>query len=583
MCAMLLLVGSVAHAASSKVSLCYGKMASTGVSKTGKGRVSAAVVIPKSELLRYAGAKVKAMRVGLVTADGVSNLTAWVRNAVDGTDLCSADISQIASGWNEVALTDGLTINADNNLVLGYSFDQEKSVKCMSVAGADTDGGVWIALRGDDGDAWQNRSGDYVGSLSVELVVEGDNVPTKNVAIVDAKAENKVVKKGDRLSVSCTVRNTEDGDALDAVSYEYSVDGETLGTLAGTKRLAYGEEETVTLTLPTENLSTDAAHDFVVKAVAAGDGYDADNTAAMTLAVYTDSVERKVLLEEFTSEDCPNCPRAIETIKTCESEGYAEHWVQISHHVGYKDDWLTVEEDKAYVWFYGDDGSFAPAGMFDRTQNDAFNASVPVFSIGYANTFRPMVEAAMAVPAFVSVAQNLTYDAATRQMGVAVTAKKMPQLDALCKQPRLTVIVLEDSILHHNQAGYNSTSFCHRHVYRKCISEIWGDVLTWNGSEATANYTFTLPEDWDARYIETVAFISNYNADDRNDCNVFNANRAELKGLTASIGDLTVNRSVKSVEYYDLSGRKVVQPAHGVCLKKVTYADGTHKVSKQMY
>lgn len=576
MCTMLLLFGGMVHAASSRVGLCLGKISETGMSKTGKGRVSAAVIIPSSELKKYEGAAIKQIRIGLATADGISNLQGWVRKELTGTDLCTAGLDNIQKGWNTADFSGNVTIDSSSDLVIGYSFDQDKSVACMAVGGIDDENGCWNAL----GDNWQNRSNMCGGSLCIEIVVEGDMVPEKNLAIISAVADNNVIKKNSNMHVACVVRNTSSASDVEGYKCTYSVGDKSFGELQSSKTLKYGEEDTLSIDLPTGELTTDEKLNLNIAVSTPGDGYIDDNTASISFSVYENSIERTVLLEEFTSEECANCPRAIETIAQCMEEGYSKHVVQITHHVGYKDDWLTVDEDRNYIWFYGEGGSFAPAGMLDRTQNDKFDSDVPVFSIAYPDTFRPMLDEAISVPAFVSVDQSLAYDKASRKMDVTVDLHKLPQLDILCPNARLTLIIIEDSILAKHQAGYNSPTFHHRHVYRKCLSDIWGDEISWNNNDATVFYSFELPKEWNEQNIETIAFVSEYDADDYNSCKVFNSCKSSLKGIASSVNSIETGSKIKAVKYYDLSGRTVAEPSKGMFIKAVTYDNGTTKATK---
>lgn len=578
LCAMLLFVSGMAHASIGKIGSCWGQLSANGYSKTGKGRISAAVIIPQSQLKAYDGARITAIRVGLITADGISNLTAWTRQSIEGTNLVEADFDGFSAGWNEQQVTSAQTIDASHDLVVGYSFDQEKSVKAMSVAGNDGDNGYWVAKD----DVWQNRSADIEGSLSVELVVEGDMVPAKNLTIESLTVDSTVIQYGNTITASVQVRNTALSDIVGTVDYKYNVGDYWQMTENNEISLAYGEATTVNLYIPTDNLPVDKKLQLNLSAIVDGDGYTSDNNDSLYVSVYNKSVPRKVLLEEFTSEFCSNCPRAIQTIEECMNEGYDEHLIQISHHVGYKDDWLTVEEDTAYEWFYGTNGTFAPAGMLDRTQREEYNASVPVFSIGYADTFRPMLDVAIAQPAFVDVSVWTGYDVFSRKLDINVFVNKLPQLDVLCSEPRLTVILTEDSILHHDQAGYNSQTFRHRHVYRKCISDIWGDTIKWTTTSASCYYQYTLPEEWNEQYVEVVAFVSAYNPNDRNECQVFNSAYMLNDHYYTSVQSVGNDGCAVSQEYFDISGRKLSKMRKGLNIVRTTSKDGTVMTRKLM-
>ena len=49
------------------------------------------------------------------------------------------------------------------------------------------------------------------------------------------------------------------------------------------------------------------------------------------------------------------------------------------------------------------------------------------------------------------------------------------------------------------------------------------------------------------------------------------------------INSTTQNKNVRSVEYYNLTGRRVQDPAHGIYIIKTIYADGTTTCRNHLY
>jgi hypothetical protein len=47
------------------------------------------------------------------------------------------------------------------------------------------------------------------------------------------------------------------------------------------------------------------------------------------------------------------------------------------------------------------------------------------------------------------------------------------------------------------------------------------------------------------------------------------------------LSDVTISKAVKSVEFYDIMGRRVTKPSNGIYVKRVTYTDGSVATSKQ--
>lgn len=570
-CVVLALAGGSAHAASLRLGLCEGQLATTGVSKTGSGTIQVAIVLPSQEFAQYTGATLSGMRIGLMLTDGISDVKGFVRTSLDGENLATATVSDPVVGWNEVQFdaVPNYQLIAGQDLVIGYQFVQSKSVKCISLAGRTTADSYWVAKNGE----WDNRSDKAEGAVSVELIIDGPMVPAVNLAL-ESVIYPKIVRLGDELEAQVVVRNM----AMTPVngytcSYQPDMHLEYLDQIDRSGvTLDFLQRDTCVIRIPAELLSADEVLQpmaVTISDAAQLDEIEADNSTIVYRTVYADSLPHLVLLEEFTTEECGNCPRAINTFAQMTAEGY--EFAQISHHVGYYTDFLTVSEDKANLWFYGTDGSFAPAGMLDRTADPDYHTvngftGVPVFSVGYADGFRPAMQKAVSQPAFVSVSPVLSYDDATRELQVEVEVEKLPVFDALTSEARLTVVLVEDSIPAQHQAGISSSSFRHRHVYRKSITDQWGDLLEWEGSSAHHSVAYTLPEEWNADYIAAVCYISNYNPADRCDCQVFNTAVAEVSQI-AAIEQVQQDASVAPVLRYDLMGRVVSAKEHGFVIR----------------
>lgn len=572
-CVVLALAGESAHAASLRLGLCEGQLATTGISKTGSGTIQVAVVLPAQEFEQYAGASLAGMRFGLLLTDGISEVQGFVRTSLDGENLATATVADPVIGWNEVqfdAVPD-YQLEAGQDLVIGYQFVQSKSVKCISLAGRTTTDSYWVAKNGE----WDNRSDKAEGAVSVELMIDGPMVPAVNL-VLESVAYPKIVRLGDELGAQVVVRNM----AMTPVcgytcSYQADKYLEYLDQIDRTGvTLDFLQRDTCVIRIPAELLSADEVlkpMPVFISDAAQLDEIEADNSAVIYRTVYADSVPHLVLLEEFTTEECGNCPRAINTFAQMTAEGYK--YAQISHHVGYYTDFLTVSEDKANLWFYGTEGSFAPAGMLDRTADPDYHtvngySGVPVFSVGYADSFRPAMEKAVNQPAFVSVSPVLSYDASTRELQVEVDVDKLPVLDALTSEARLTIVLIEDSIPAQHQAGISSSSFRHRHVYRKSITDQWGDLLEWEGSHAHHSVAYTLPEEWNADYIAAVCYVSNYNPSDRCDCQVFNTAVAAVNDI-AGIEKVTLDDPASSDvrHLYNLFGQPINAGAYGLLIR----------------
>lgn len=579
---------------------CEGQMSEKGYGKTGNGTISAAVVIPKEQLAKYAGARVTGIRIGLVKADGFSNLRGWVRNSLNGADIAVADVASPHVGWNDVAL-DGGSVSGTDDIVVGYSFAQEVTARCMSVAGPVDSNGYWIAKNGE----WTDKSGEKIGSLSIELVIEGDNVPAVNLGVTGTTFD-KVTEFGKPYTAKVGVQNISNA-TVNGYSYKCSISGKTVAEGNIENKLEAFAHDTIDVSFASDAVAKGVRIPVAVEVFADGDGYAADNTATVYMSTYDEAntkYHHNVLLEEFSTEECGNCPRAINTIEQCMEQGFDKNVIQVTHHAGYKYDFLTTPDDVEMEWFYGSNGTFAPAAMLDRLSDEPCKEVLggkpdsPVMSVGYANTFSPVLSYVTSRLAFVGVTPTCTYDAASRRIDITVDVEKDDVFDALGPAPRLFVYILQDSILHHHQAGYSSDTFKHRHVYRASVTPLFGEELAFSGNKAQKRYSYVLPEAvesslfWEEEYeknvpleardVEVVAFVGNYNPQDACDCTVFNTGRYSLKNdIPASVSSVESEKGIVAVEYLGIEGTGIKgNVANGIYLKHITYADGTRKTVK---
>ena len=155
----------------------------------------------------------------------------------------------------------------------------------------------------------------------------------------------------------------------------------------------------------------------------ADDENPSDNVSNGTFDFDELDFTRSVLVEEFTTEKCVNCPRAAATIaEVIHDPDYAGKVNVACHHAGYYTDHLTNDADNAYLWFY-DGGSFAPGILYDRTST--------VQSVGDTGSVAAIIDERLAVKGGVSFSISATYNPATDSVNVrlereAATGTKAP-------------------------------------------------------------------------------------------------------------------------------------------------------------
>ncbi len=537
--------------------------------------VSGAIYLPAGEVKTYAGSNIDSIRVGLVQKLGITEMKVWVRETLDGEDLVMASIEKkdIVKGWNVIKFEEPYTIPADNTtgLYIGYSTYQTSSNYGMAVLDTPQPNALWTQL-GTNAE-WVDRSAE--GTLCLEAIISGDQLPLHNLRLLSLSGpEDYVILRG-QMTVTGMVKNvalqTITGfdvetrfDCTDKV-YHSHVDL-TLAHLEESE-FSYTIEPdiqevgqgTVTVTITHLNEGDDENMD--------------DNTQSRTFDIVSEDFTRRVLLEEFTTERCSNCPRVATFLHNIlEDDYYKESVVAVCHHSAYYTDWLTIPSDNELLWYFNDNGStYAPAMMFDRWTTDPTGTS-PLSTPNSQNDLKAAIDHCLRQPAFVSVNMQAKLDTQEKIVKVLVQGSRSKE-NITVNPARITVWLVEDNILARGQAGAGS-QWTHQHTGRD-INNTWGDVVEWE-EDGSYSYEcqFRVRSDYKQEDLLVAAMIYDYDEDVAKNI-VCNANQVHVTSDGSSTGIVQMNTQVTTdSQAYDLMGRKVDQNAKGTLLI-VRRADGT--------
>ena len=246
------------------------------------------------------------------------------------------------------------------------------------------------------------------------------------------------------------------------------------------------------------------------------------------------SVQRTVVLEQFTTENCGSCPYTLSAIEA--HMDVNPNFVIITHHSGYGTDRLTIEESLAHREFYNAGGStFTPAGMFDRHYNGLDNDNYqgtdpgPVFwDAPPQGTNR--IDERTNIPAFVTV--NIYGDHTSTSYNITVTGEF---LDNFSQDIGVSLWITEDNITSETQSGASGT-WTHRFTVRDAISSRLGDIITESintGDTFSKEYSFDVLDEWNLDELYLVAIIGNNDDSDVNNREIHNAKQIRLTDLQA--------------------------------------------------
>ena len=529
----------------------------------GNEYVSAAVYIPASMLGGMGGAEITKIRAGLATRLNIDELTVWVRTSLDGDNLAEGQLNRkqtrVQQGWNEVGLATAYIIKEQQEgLYIGYTYHHTGLANAVSIVGTTPAGTAFFKKNSDA--PWQDISTE--GAISLEAVVSGTMLAQWDMALRSASLSPDLNAGPTAYKLTADVANMGTSD-VNGFDITISTDGLDDVTTHVSQSVASGKMQTVSvithLSLLTSHLSPLTV---AITAIDGGTDANADNNTAEAALCF----ERQVLLEEFTTENCPNCPDGAETMHTAlqMNPAVSERVNIVCHHAAFGTDWLTQQCDEAYTWFFNEGGqTFAPAWMIDRKPYfDSMIASgnrQAIYWPGSEKEFAQMLEGAMAEEPHAQIGATATV--ADGRINVSVIGLYDEQFSTAGS--RLTVYLTEDNIDAHEQQDHNGvvSGFKHQHVIR-AYNSTWG-VKPAYSQDMTLSYacSFALDPSWKRDDLKVVAVLSNYDETSNLNCIVENSVAVPIvEGSTEGIVSqphLTSNFSHLTSDSYDLQGRPI--------------------------
>lgn len=535
------------------------------------GEISAAIFVPQSKLKTLAGNEISRIDVGLISRINVRSLTVWVRQSLEGQNLTETSIERGALGWNEVTLTHPYTIGAEGEgLYIGFTYTNTGTSHPVSFVEDGTKGTSFLKSSADA--AWKDMA-EY-GNLSLEAIVTGNSLPLYDLSLNSISLTPNIALGEMGYRVTGSVSNVAIRD----------VSGFTLSLES-----ADGSQQQVKVDREVKSGATcNFTADFVsacrlnglVKATitAINEGSDAnmDNNSATGSVAFL----RNVLVEEFTTERCSNCPGAANGLHQTltSSDLYATRVIAVCHHAGFYTDGYTRDCDKELLFLYNDGGStYAPGLMFDRQpmfdSNYLSGQKDNVAALHLKEDFIECIDKAMAIPTHALVGISVKEVKANGE-GHELTVEVSVLADDECKleNPILTVYATEDDILSTKQSGA-SGDFYHQHVIR-WDNGAWGDEVTFADHTFSKTYTLTLDKAWDAEKMHFVAVLSNHDASNPLNNAVENAANIDLGGITTAIKDMDDVDAPVVIGRYGINGSRVNAAYKGVTIIKYSNGKG---------
>lgn len=547
----------------------------------------AAILLKADDLARFSNGKFAGVNVGLQNNFGITGVKVWIRSELDGADLVSVEKSSgLKSGWNHILFDTPFAIAAGTSYYVGYTIANKVPTTYIGLQKSINHEGAHYLKLGDG--SWTDKADGY-GAVTLEALVEADNLPQNNVSLLSASLALDYIAKDMPLSLSYRVKNS---GLKTLTSFKITLEDKSKGVSDSHTvncNLVYGKAAGLTQDFTFANL-VDGNYNFTVRLELPNnveDDFIGDNEIILPTVEYSSKIfARTVVVEEFTTENCPNCPRAITALKQAHNALSAEQQARlviVCHHSGYGTDNFTQQCDNSYVSLYGD-RTFAPAYMVDRLSS----GSTPVQSVPDAQGIIREIKKRQEVPSNYNLEIYGRHDESTRTITLNIDMMKaLSYLD----NPKLVVYLLEDEVLASNNGSGQkggAVPFYHSHVIR-AYNSTWGADIVWDENASSA-YSCTLEyaDGCKVQDMEIVAMITNYDADNINNMEVGNAAKVRLSDLKlrgenpdepenpdpdpgvavgnvdadapvvyADNGAICVEGTFDTITVYDLSGRKV--------------------------
>ncbi|MGN1263579.1 MAG: Omp28-related outer membrane protein, partial [Prevotella sp.] len=541
---------------------CYNNAAVAYKSVSTTSRVGFAFSYPAERMEAYKGCGITEICFHISYLADMKPVRVFVTKAPDAAPLFETQVEPTATGWISIRPETPLTIDG-SRLYVGY---ETEGVRLLSYGNNLFPGCEdWMLANG----TWSRLAANC--SPAVYCVVSGAGVPDSEIRLTHLLMP-RYGRVGEKLHYEGTFVNMGCGE-VNSLELTWHLGDETYVETVPTAAVA----SRATGSFATDNvvIATESDRDVWLEVTGVNGKADAvpyDNVSRHTMTTCRSSfTPRKMLLEVFSTELCSNCPTSHKQIERI--LGDKSDVIELCHHAGFYSDGFTIDESKEYEWFYNEARLFAPAVMFDRRVVDDNYPSV------YADGVAPVkptgtVLAALygectGIPALVSIDITPSLDTETRELKLHVAGKSL--LPSTAANPCLYVFISEDSLFTETQAGA-SGNFYHRYSARRSLTPTWGKAVdVENGFEEY--FETELPDSWNLDNLRVVAFVANYDAEDKKGCDVLNAAEVELKTLLPSSvasahketlplvvysdGRLIAPRGFDELSVCDLTGRLV--------------------------
>lgn len=449
--------------------------------------------------------------------------------------------------------------------------------------GHEGDEGGWIAYKDEEGWAWDNVASGY-GFVCVGALVKGPNIPHNKASLSVYSVSSSVVEVGKTFDTQWLIRNNG-ADPLTSITLRVTVGdlapqditltadsgiGFAQAAIATVQKLSYPRASETAITVKGEvvsvngkaNTSDAATAELEVDVIPVGSGFS-----------------RNVVVEEFTGTWCSYCPRGIVVMEKIREDYPDGKLIPVTIHTGdemQSDTYIPVSQ-------YGGNG--VPSVVFNRDVQM------------YPWTYQNVIDAALSVAETPAVAKvNATAEIvleSANEIKVKTVTNFANKSDKADQRFVLSFGVTQDYVGPYTQQNSYSgdpagtaggwenlpgeVSVMYNDVarYLDTFEGIPGSIpaQVQPGVDYEYEHTLTLPQvvvdevvtDIPRGHCNVVVYIIEKLTGKVH--NAFTVKATQL-GNNAGVDNVAVDNADAPVEYFNLQGVRVAEPAHGIFIRR---------------
>lgn len=224
--------------------------------------------------------------------------------------------------------------------------------------------------------------------------------------------------------------------------------------------------------------------------------------------------DRKVIVEEFTGNQCVNCPDGAAELENLHAL-YGDNLIIVSVHAGF---FAEPTPGKSQLDFRTEDGNSLlnllgePVGYPSAVINRTKFSGESDYQLGQSK-WSNYIASEINVAPDISIGLVRTYDPATRALQLNVSM--VPQIDLSNRSLRYSVILTESNIVDYQLTGSGHVfDYNHKHALRDIITNATGDEITESatlGAAISRVVNYTVPDTYVAENCELVVIVTDAN------------------------------------------------------------------------